>query len=199
MTIILYLLALSDTYPLGIKVEYTSKKEFTRTYDSVNQKYNSRVTGANNSLAEKITGNQRGNADGRLGGYEKLGFFCLVYVKIPDPEGENEGKNAIYATTFTFKDNKFSIEQTKAIKIFENSSVVQVRAGKLGDDLLVIKYVEKSLSRGNLPNVYVLQLPKFVYKVSDKQYSQLLMNTNEDLRNFGEGALIWAISNANGK
>ena len=194
--------ALSDAYPLGIKVEYTSKKEFTRTYDPVNQKYNSRVTGANNTLAGKITGNQRGNADGRLGGilyYEKLGIFCLVYAKIPDPEGENEGKNVIYATTFTFKDNKFNIEQTKAIKIFENSSVAQVRAGKLGDDLLVIKYVEKSLSRGTLPNVYVLQLPKFVYKVSDKQYSQLLMNTNEDLRTFGDGVLIWATSNANGK
>ena len=194
--------ALSDAYPLGIKVEYTSKKEFSKYYDPVNQKYNQRVFGEIDSLAGKITGNQRGNADGRLGGilyFEKLDIFCLVYAKTPDPEGENQGKNVIYATTFTFKNKKFNIERTQPIKIIENSSIVQVRAGKLGDDLLVIKYAEKSLSKGILPNVYVFQLPDFKNKVNDQQYEQLLMNTNEDLRTFGDGVLIWATSNKDGK
>jgi hypothetical protein len=31
--------ALSDAYPCGINVEYTSKKEFTKEYDPINKKY----------------------------------------------------------------------------------------------------------------------------------------------------------------
>ena len=42
--------ALSDAFPEGIKVEYTSKRDFTFEYDPVNKKYNSRQTGSVESM-----------------------------------------------------------------------------------------------------------------------------------------------------
>ena len=49
--------ALSDAYPEGINVEYTSKKDFSTSYydyDSVNKKY-ARENGENEELAGYIT------------------------------------------------------------------------------------------------------------------------------------------------
>ena len=79
--------ALSDAYPEGIKVEYTSKKSFTSEYDPVNTKYNSRVTGSTTALAGYIKGYHTGPADGKLGGilyFEKHKLYCLVYAKTPN-------------------------------------------------------------------------------------------------------------------
>ena len=194
--------ALSDAYPCGINVEYTSKKEFTKEYDPINKKYNTRLSGENETLAGTITGYSNGNADGRLGGiiyYEKLDIFCLVYAKTPEPEGENAGKNVIYATTFTFKDLKYTILKTIAVKISETTKVRQVRAGKLGTNLLVINYFEDAVVKGSIPNVFVYELPNFSKKVNDKQIDKIIMNTIEDLRTFADGVLIWATSNKEGK
>ena len=79
--------SLSDCYPQGIKVQYTSKREFQNNYDAVNKKNNIRYYGQNNNLAGIITGYSIGWADGKLGGilyYEKLELYCLVYAKTPN-------------------------------------------------------------------------------------------------------------------
>ena len=80
-------------------------------------------------MAGKITGYQNGSADGKLGGlifFEKLGIFCLVYAKTPNPEGANKGKNVIYAATFVFNKNKtYSLTKTKEVKIFETDNFQQ--------------------------------------------------------------------------
>ena len=199
--------ALGDAYPKGINVEYTSKKEFTKEYDPINQKYNSRLSAENETLAGKITGYENGSADGKLGGliyFEKLKLFCLVYAKTPCPsDDKNKGKNVIFATTFTFSDKKYKNVKTYEIKVVnEDNKIVQVRAGKLGDDKLVITYYggskAVSISKGTVPKVYVYELPKFSRKINDKEY-KLLMNTNEDLRTFYDGVLIWATSDKEGK
>lgn len=204
--------ALSDAYPQGIKVQHTSKKDFLSYYDPVNKKKNSRVIGANSTLAGKITGNQRGNADGKLGGllyFEKLGIFCLVYAKTPEPEGKNKDKNVIYAATFIFNKNKtYTLTKTYEVKVFETDNVMQVRAGKYGDNMLFITYVETPYSgsrgsgnvvKGSVPKVYLYKLPAFTIVRQDKLINTLLMNTNEDLRTFSDGVLIWATSNSDGK
>lgn len=204
--------ALSDAYPQGIKVQHTSKKEFYSSYDPVNKKKNTRLNGANSTLAGKITGYQNGSADGKLGGlifFEKLGIFCLVYAKTPNPEGANKGKNVIYAATFVFNKNKtYSLTKTKEVKIFETDNVMNVRAGKYGDNMLFITYFETTrtggqgygnVPKGSVPKVFLFRLPAFTALRQDKLINTLLMNTNEDLRTFADGVLIWATSNTDGK
>ena len=144
--------SLSDSYPQGILVQHTSKKEFDNEFDKVNKvnnKENIRVNGKNGTLAGKITGTQ-GYSYGRLGGllfFEKLGIFCLVYAKAPDPKGVNKYKDVIYVITFTFDKNntdktKYSVNKTQALKVFQTDNLVTLRAGKYGDDMLFISYIE---------------------------------------------------------
>ena len=204
--------SLSDAYPSGIKVEYTSKKEFSSTdYDPINEKYNSRIASSNDSLAGYIYPYMDGRADGKLGGllyYEKLGLYVLVYAKTPVNTTTNTD-NVIYATTWKFEDNKITSVEIKIIKNFgPDDNIMQLRAGKLGDNLLVIIYAPTTLKgsnwygdipKGTIPKVFVIELPSFNFLKNDIIVDNLLMNTNEDLRTFDDGVLIWATSNENGK
>ena len=66
--------SLSDGYPEGITVLYTSKTNFTNVYDPINKKYNLRHAKALTTLAGYIKGDKNDHADGNLGGilyYEK--------------------------------------------------------------------------------------------------------------------------------
>ena len=85
---------------------------------------------------------------------------------------------------------------------------MQLRAGKYGDDKIFITYAEitysgnggyGSISKGTIPRVYVIKIPDMTTLINDKIYDKLLMNTNEDLRTFEDGVLIWATSNTEGK
>ena len=207
--------ALSDAYPEGIKVEYTSKKYFLNNYwdyDAFNKKHNSRVRTENDNLAGYITPYRNGRADGKLGGilyYEKLGLYVMVYAKTPVASTETDGgKNVIYATLWKFADNKITNNQTKIIKnLGESNNVMQLRAGKYGDNKLFVIYAPTTfpgnngygnVAKGTVPKVFIIELPSFKITTNDKQIDNLLMNTNEDLRTFQDGVLIWATSNAEG-
>ena len=202
--------SLSDAYPQGITVEYTSKKDFQNNYDAVAKKNNVRVYGRNDSLAGTIKGYSIGWADGKLGGllyFEELELYCMVYAKTPNySEDDKNGKNIIYMTTWKFVDGK--IEQTivKEIKIFETNNIMQVRAGKLGNDKVFITYIETdkaghnyygNVPKGTIPNIFVIKLPDLEFIKNDEKLDDLLMNTNEDLRTFRNGVLIWATSDSN--
>jgi hypothetical protein len=85
---------------------------------------------------------------------------------------------------------------------------MQVRAGKYGEDKVFIIYSETDSSGGNsygnvpkgtTPKLYIIQLPSYTFVQTDETNDKLLMNTNEDLRTFDDGVLIWATSNSNGK
>ena len=207
--------ALSDAYPEGINVEYTSKKNFYTSsyyYDPVNKKYNSRISTENSELAGYITPYHNGQADGKLGGilyYEKLGLYAMVYAKTPVASTEeNGGKNIIYVTIWKFENNQIIDMQIKTIKNFgENNNVMQLRAGKYGDDKIFIIYAPTTTSgshlygnvpKGTIPKVFIISLPSLSIIKNDVQIDSLLMNTNEDLRTFNDGVLIWATSNSNG-
>ena len=201
--------ALSDAYPMGIRVSYTSKTEFNTIMDPVNNKKNLRKGGANETLAGTITGYMNGQADGKLGGllyFEKSGLYCLVYAKTPDAD---TSKNAIYMTTWKFENNKITTVKTMTVKTFASGkNVMQVRAGKFGDDKAFITYMETTNSGGNgygsvpkgtTPYFFLIDVPNRKKLKSDVKLTKLIMNTNEDLRTFGDGVLIWATSNKDGK
>ena len=205
--------SLSDAYPFGIKVEYTSKRDFSNSYDSKNKKYNLRVYSGNDNLAGNIKGFKNDSADGKLGGilyFENLGLYCLVYAKtLNESEDDKNGKNIIYMTTWKFTNNEISVENIKEIKIFEDGkNVMQVRAGKYGHNKLFIIYSETTnsgrnnygnVAKGTIPKIIIIQLPEITFIKNDEINNNLLMNTNEDLRTFKDGVLIWATSNKDGK
>ena len=205
--------ALSDAYPEGIKVEYTSKRDFIYDFDPVNNKYNSRSFGQNTDLAGYIKGYHTGPADGKLGGilyFENYDLYCLVYAKTPN-YSEDPRKNdtsIIYVTSWKFENNEINNIQTYEIKIFERTkNLMQIRAGKYGSDFIFIIYAETNslgnngygnIPKGTNPKVYVLKVSDMSKIVDDQAYSNLFMNTNEDLRTFRDGVLIWGGADAEG-
>ena len=109
-------------------------------------------------------------------------------------------------TTWNFIDNKITNIQTHTIKTLQSNYVAQVKAGRYGKDKVFIIYSEErsgsyygSISKGTIPKLYIIKLPNIKKIVDDKVYDKLLMNTNEDLRTFEDGVLIWATSNTEGK
>ena len=210
--------ALSDAFPEGIKVQYTSKKEFTRSFDPVNKRYNSRVENSRSDLAGYIKGYHKGPADGKLGGilyFDKYKLYCLVYAKTPNysDELQKNGTNIIYVTTWKFENNEITNNKTYEIKVFRKdiiSNVMQLRAGKYGDDKIIIIYREidydpgfwgyrGDIPKGTVPKVFVIRVSDMKTIIYDKIYDNLLMNTNEDLKTFRDGVLIWGATNKDGK
>ena len=206
--------ALSDAYPEGINVEYTSKREFKQEiyyYDPVNKIF-PRIAVENDTLAGYITPYHDGRADGKLGGilyYEKFKLYVLVYAKTPVNIAEGNNKNIIYATTWKFENNIIISNETHVIKDFgEDNNVMQLRAGKYGDNKLIIIYAPTTIkgnhdygnvNKGTIPKIFVIELPSFKFIKNDEENTNLLMNTNEDLRTFADRVLIWATSNSDGK
>ena len=202
--------SLSDCYPEGIKVQYTSKRYFQNNFDAVNNKNNIRYYGQNDKLAGTITGYKIGWADGKLGGilyFEKLKLYCLVYAKTPNKsEDEKNGKTIIYLTTWKFEDKQIKEEKIQEIKVFETGNIMQIRGGKFGNDKVFIIYEETTSSghnnygnipKGSIPKSFIIKLPDFEIIKNDEKIDSLLMNTNEDLRTFRDGVLIWATSDSN--
>ena len=211
--------ALGDASPEGILAIYTSKADIHNDnayyYDPINKKYNLRYFGQYSNLAGYIKGDRNGHADGKLGGilyFEKYKLYCLIYAKIPNNSTEEKnGKNIIYITTWKFElSNKtFSDIKTIEVKVFENETIMQVRAGKYGDDKVFIIYTEKPknskdfgwgyLDMGTIPYLYVIDIIT-LKKIKDNiKLDKLIMNTNEDLKTFNDGVLIWASTNKEGK
>ena len=178
------------------------------------KKYNSRIYSEDNNIAGYIKGYHTGPADGKLGGilyFEKFGLYCLVYAKTPNYSNETLSKNntnIIFVTSWKFEDNKITDIKTYEIKIFEKTkNVMQLRAGKYGSDYIFIIYAETDslghngygrINKGTKPKVYVLQVPSMTKIIDDQLYDNLLMNTNEDLRTFKDGVLIWGGADTEG-
>ena len=199
--------ALSDGYPQGIKITYTSKTEFSSSFDPVNNKKNQRIDKVDQNLAV-IKGYHNGVSDGKLGGilyFEKSKIYCLIYAKTPN---ESDGKNYIYMTTWQFQNDEIKNNKTMVVKTFESGkNIMHVRAGKFGDDKVFITYMETTsantalgnVPKGTIPNFFLIDVPNRKKLKSDVKLAKLIMNTNEDLRTFEDGVLIWATSNKDGK
>ena len=204
---------LSDAYPEGIKVIYTSKKHFTKQYDSINKKYNSRVTGTDgDKIAGFIKGYHNGLADGKLGGilyFEKYNLYCIIYAKYPNSSNDDKnGTSIIFVSTWNFVDNRITNNKTSEIKISKTDIVMSLRSGKYGDDKIIIIYNEtksdtldyrRYIPKGTIPKVFVIRVPDMEVIINDQTYDELIMNTNEELRTFRDGVLIWGSANEDNK
>ena len=209
--------SLCDGSTDGIKVIYVSKRDFKKgetDYDPILKKYNSREYAHNTSLAGTIIGYDNGSADGKLGGliyFENLGIYCMVYAKTPNASDDNKnGKHIIYMTTWKFSNNAITDLKTTEIKVFDNLNVMQVRAGKYGNDKVFIMYSNHSdtilptlkfygaVHKGTIPKVFVINIKTLKKICDDKYINNLIMNTNEELRTFHDGVLIWASANGKG-
>ena len=207
--------ALSDGYPNGIKVTYTSKTEFSTVFDPINNKKNQRKFNENDKLAGKIIGYKNGYAEGKLGGilyFEKYKIYCLVYAKTSSLNEDNTvtGTNINYITTWQFENNKIVNNKTMIVNEFSSEYVMQIRAGKFGDDKVFITYSDMpddqiykrlfgDIPKGTTPYFYLIDITNHKKLKSGVKLDKLLMNTNEDLRTFEDGVLIWATSNKDGK
>ena len=198
----------------GLLVVYVSKTEFdldwNHYYDSVAKRYNVRKMLGTSQLVGKMTGTHTGTADARLGGilyFEKLKLYCLVYSKNPNySNDEKNNTNIIYMTTWNLVNNVIKNNITREIRVFPSGlNDANVRCGKLGDDKVFIMYNESTGIRGinyrifpgSVPKVSVIQLEPYKFLVRDKAYDKLYMNSNEDLKTFHDGVLIWATANKN--
>ena len=204
--------SLSDAYPQSIRVTYISKTKFQNNYDPVHKKNNLRISISNDNIAGYIKGYFIGWADGKLGEilyFEKLQLYALIYAKTPNySEDEKNNKNIIYLTTWKLINEKIEQITTKEIKVFETDNIMQVRGGKFGNDKIIITYVKAknqghnyygNVPEGSIPKIFVVKLPNFEFIQNDVQINKLIMNTNEDLRTFRNGVLIWASADSNKK
>ena len=198
--------ALSDP---GLDVFYTSKTEYDMIwgYDAVEKRFNQRKHYLLKNLQGKMTGNGDGSTDARLGGilyFEKYKTYCIVYAKTPNYSNDNTNNtNIIYLTTWKLDNEKVPTKYTnKTIivkKFAKDRNVLQVRVGKLGDDKIFIIYNETKIMKGynwKVPagtklRVYIYQLPSLNLIKEDISNDKLYMNSNEDLRTFHDGVLIW--------
>ena len=190
---------LGDAYPEGILVTYTSKTNFSDSYDSINKKYNSRIYKSTAALTTYIKGYMNGNSDGMLGGivyFEKLGLYCIVYANCPYKDGN---KTVLNVTTWKFVDGEFTSVNIKLIKQFSSNDYIQVKAGRIGEDKLFIMYANFYTKNEEDSHVYIIQLPGFTYIKKDAVIKGLLINWSEDLRTFDDGVLIWASANRTDK
>ena len=209
----LWTASLSDGNPMGIKVTYTSLHHFSTTIDPVNKKNNLREFVENDNLAGIIKGYMNGTADGKLGGilyFRHHGIYCLVHAKTPNvSEDNNNGKNIIRIITWKFENKTITNIKTKIIKTYTSGkNVMQVRAGRFGCDKVFILHANitseggngyGNIPKGTIPYFSIIDVVKLKMVETDRRLNRVLMNTNEDLKTFRDGVIIWATSNKDGK
>ena len=137
-----------------------------------------------------------GTADGKLGGliyFQNKKIYCLVYAKTPDiSEDSNNGKNIIYMTTWKYENNIIANVKTIIVKTFiTGKNVMQVRAGKFGNDKVFILYANATseggngygnIPKGTIPYFSIIDVVKLKKLKTDGKLNRLLMPTNEDLK-----------------
>ena len=202
--------SLNDAVSPWVNVIYTSKTEFDTSpyeYDSVNKKYNLRITFGSSSLTGKMKGLDGAFPYSRIGRilyFESLKLYCLVYAKTPDLD---KNTTVIYLTTWELKNKQIVNNKTLTVKIFsQDKNVGQIRAGKFGDNKVFLVYYETnqlgciiSQEAGCKPKVFIIQVNNFNIIKNDIFIDKLYINSNDDFQTFNDGVLIWASTNEKGK
>ena len=202
--------SLNDAVSPWVNVIYTSKTEFDTSpyeYDSVNKKYNLRITFGSSKLTGKMKGLDGAFPFSRIGRilyFEGLKLYCLVYAKTPDLD---KNTTVIYLTTWELKNKQIVNNKTLTVKIFsQDKNVGQIRAGKFGDNKVFLVYYETnqlgciiSQEAGCKPKVFIIQVNNFNIIKNDIFIDKLYINSNDDFQTFNDGVLIWASTNEKGK
>ena len=193
---------------IGINVFHTSKINFT----SNSYYYKERVHYNVSSLLTTITYTQNNFSYAKLGGLVYLPSYDILALVYSQTKDSAQGKNGIYMALFYFADLNYGAGQIP-LKEYDSSEtdIFNIRAGKLGNYLIVL-YVLSTNSEtvdkngGNLPKGKNTMM--MVINITGKERYTIVQNgiligtdvigTNEDMRNFKDGRLIWTSVDANG-
>ena len=207
---------LGDDSLRSVSASYTSKANIRKdVYDPINKKYNYRVFGWIVKFTAIIKGDNLGHTDGKLGRilyFEKHNLYCLIYANTPNHLSEDKnGKNIIYMTTWEFDKNTKTHKNNRTIEVktFENEAISNIRAGKYGDDNVFIIYSFEPknsknfgvgfIEKGTIPYLCIFDISKSELIKDGIKMDKFVMNTNEDIKTFNDGVLIWASTNKEGK
>ena len=193
----------------GINVVFTSKYKKTDFYDGKALSNNQRVTYSKSNIVGTISGNANGTINGKLGGllyYENDGTFVLVYSNTND---NVSGRHGIYMTSFKFNnessgddniDGKFNdIKNTTILEISKDQDIYQIRAGQIGDNILILYSLSEGVASsfpGELPQssttLYAIVNKNGTINCTGIELGKGHMPSNEGMKNFKDGRLLWA-------
>ena len=194
----------------GINVVFTSKYKKTDFYDNKASSYNQRVTYSKSDIVGTISGNVNGTINGKLGGllyYENDDTFVLVYSNTND---EVSGRHGIYMTSFNFEDDSSSsddidddkftnIKNTTILEISKDQDIYQIRAGQIGDNVLILYSLSDGVASsfpGELPQnsttLYAIVNKNGTINCTGIELGEGHMPSNEGMKNFKDGRLLWA-------
>ncbi len=199
---------LGDAYPEGLYFSYISKKDFTSNYDKINKKYRRKNT-ATSTLVSSIKGVGTGISYGKLGGIMYFKKYEMYAVVFSDTNDDTSNRHGLYYATWKLNDGEISNNVTKTIVQLDTSiDVNQVRAGRYGEDYIIILYSKNestssrypgNLIKGSQPIIYVLNISSGNIIENGGSKSGIYMPTNEDMRTFDDGVLIWSGIGENGQ
>jgi hypothetical protein len=188
----------------GINVVFTSKYDKTNYYDGKASSNNQRVTYSKSDIAGKISGNENGESKGKLGGifyFSNDNSFVLVYSNTNDDVSKRHG---IYMTSFNFneedEENRFyNIKKTTILELSSNQDLYQIRAGQLGDNVIILYSLSEGAASsfpGILPQksttLYAIVNKNGTIKKTGGNLGESQMPSNEAMKNFHDGRLLWA-------
>ena len=189
--------ALGDAYPEGIRVSFIDGQSTASTIDP----YWNRKARHNSWYRDiaSFTGTMTGNTYGRQGGLIYLGqdTYAIIYSVKPT---SIDSRDKIAMVTFKFSNGVFSDIEDKTILTGVASSLVNMRAVKYGNKIL-ITYILNSKSFGtNVPRDYSTLTDTMYYLLVKTdgtiangpiQAKEHQMNLSDSLRPMKDGSLIW--------
>ena len=196
---------LSDN--LGLDAVHVSKINFTNNFDANAQAFNEREYYKVNNIFGNITYIGDNQTYVKIGGLMYLSDYsllCLVFAQTNDVEANRHG---IYISMFSYsRSYSSSLYSIKALNT--SNDVYNIRAGHVGNNIIILYSLSSttaSRTTGDLPKgspTYLLLVKYDGSKFAIVKDSVLLgngyMGTNEDMRNFKDGRLIWTSIDVNG-
>ena len=200
--------SLGDAYPQGLYFSYVSKKNFSSTLDGINKKYRRKYT-SNSNIVSTIKGVPTGRSNGKLGGIMYFKKYDMYAVVFSDTNDDTSNRHGLYYVTWKLNDDSISENVTHTIVALDTSiDVNQVRAGRYGEDYIVVLFSKNSstastypgnLVKGSQPTIYIINISSNTIIERDVTKTGVYMPSNEDMRTFDDGVLIWSGVGENGQ
>ena len=196
---------LSDN--LGLDAVHVSKINFTNNFDAVAQAFNEREYYKVNNIFGTITYIGDNQTYVKVGGLMYLSDYsllCLVFAQTNDAEAKHHG---IFLALFSYS-RSYSSSLYSLLELDASKDIYNIRAGHVGNNIIILYSLSStttSRTTGDLPKgspTYLLLAKydgeKFEIVKKDVLIGNGYMGTNEDMRNFKDGRLIWTSIDANG-
>lgn len=191
--------ALGDAYPMGIKICVVDADSTSSTYDPVLKRYARHNSYCKDDIVPSFTGTMTGNAYGRLGGLINLGDkFAVIFSVKPT---SSDPTNAIQMVTFKFANGAFTDITRYTLQTGVASSLVNLRASKYGNKILVSYTLNStSFSDSSPPRMYNNLNDAMYYLLVDQngriangplKATEHQMNLSDDIRELKDGSLLW--------